>query len=136
MNICMYVRDAAEPTEMRPFAEAVTQELPEYSWTSPEASCERILKSVLANERVELVYKDNDLPAACAVLVAEDDDHVGPCLTVQWMYVMPPYRSTGLAAQLIEQAEQLARSMGLPAIAYTRRIGDVRYENTYRRLHG
>ena len=136
MNLCMYVRDAAEPTEMRPFAAAVTQELPEYSWTSPEVSCERILKSVLANERVELVYKDNDLPAACAVLVAEEDDHVGPCLTVQWMYVMPAYRRSGLADGLLQTAEMLALQLGLPAIAYTRRIGDVQYENTYRRLHG
>jgi len=136
MNLCMYVRDVGEPTEMRPFAEVVTKELPEYSWTSTEASAERILKSVLANERVELVYKDNDLPAACAVLVAEDDDHVGPCLTVQWMYVMPAYRRTGLAESLIQTTEALALQMGLPAIAYTRRIGEVRYENTYRRLHG
>ena len=136
MNLLLYVRDEAEPTEMKPFAEAVTQELPEYSWTSPEASTERILKSVLANDRVELVYKDCDTPAACAVLVAEEDDHVGPCLSVQWMYVMPAYRRAGLAQKLLEQTEQLALQMGLPVISYTRRIGDVRYENVYRRIHG
>jgi len=136
MNITLHVFDAGQATSMRPFAEAVTRELPEYGWTSPEASTERILSSVLANERLELVCKDNDAPAACAVLVAEEDDHVGPCLTVQWLYVMPAYRRTGLAQQLLEMAEQLARSMDLPALAYTRRIGDVRYENVYRRLHG
>lgn len=136
MNISLYVLDAGLATYMRPFAEAVTQELPEYSWTSPEASTERILRSVQANERIELVCKDNDTHTACAVLVPEEDDHVGPCLTVQWMYVMPAYRRTGLAKQLLAITADLARALGLPAIAYTRRIGDVRYENVYRRVDG
>lgn len=136
MNIALYTLDAGSTTYMSPFAEAVTRELPEYSWTSPEASTERILRSVLANERIELVCKDSDTHAACAVLVAEEDDHVGPCLTVQWLYVMPAYRCTGIAKQLLVMAENLARALGLPVIAYTRRIGDVRYENVYRRVNG
>lgn len=136
MNIALYTLDAGSTTYMQPFAEAVTRELPEYSWTSPEASTERILRSILANERIELVCKDSDTHAACAVLVAEEDDHVGPCLTVQWLYVMPAYRCTGLAKQLLVMTEDLARALGLPVIAYTRRIGDVRYENVYRRVNG
>lgn len=137
MNLSLYVLDAGQDTYMRPFAEAVTQEFPEYRWvTDRAASIERFVNAIEANERVELVYKDAGQPVAGAVLVAEEDVHVGPCLTVQGLYVMPAYRAAGLAAELLQQAEQLARSLGLSVLSYTRRIGDVRYENVYRRLNG
>lgn len=137
MNLLLYVLDAGSTTYMRPFAEAVTQEFPEYRWTtSREVSIERFVNAIEANERVELVYKDDKHHAAGAVLVAEEDVHVGPCLTVQGLYVMPGYRTAGLAAELLSQAEHVAKQTGLQVLSYTRRIGDVRYENIYRRLHG
>ena len=69
------------------------------------------------------------------ILAADEDIHVGPCLSVFAQYVLPEYRNRGVSMRCMRLAEQAAKDLGYKVLAYTHRMGDWRYSTTYRRLH-
>ena len=136
----LYELAAGQVTVAQPYAARVVEELPEYSWTSKAASMGRLVASVMQNDRIELEVRVAGKPAALAVVVPEQDDHVGPCLSVQWLYTLPEHRGKGYAESLLQIVKRLAVQLQIPTIAYTRRVGDIiggaQYQLTYRRVYG
>lgn len=115
---------------------AVLRHTPEMLWhsTLDEAS-RRLDASCEACHRIELMAFDQGALVGFCVLVAEEDANVGPCLGVMWNFVLPEYRGH-VGRHFIRRALRIARQSGLRCIAYTHRLGEGRYEITYRRIHG
>lgn len=110
------------------------KDAPELVWFRTEAQAlSAIESSIVRNARYELsVWNDNKL-LGVAIAVPDDDDHVGVCLSIQWRFVLPEAR--GLAGIKLQRAIlHLARRLGYPVVAYTKRIGCAKYELKYVRI--
>jgi GNAT superfamily N-acetyltransferase len=115
-------------------AHAYIKEAPELIWFRPEAEAlSRIRDSIEANARWELSVWDDDKLLGVAIAVPDDDDHVGVCLSIQWRFILPEHR--GLAGIKLQRAIlHLAKRLGYPVVAYTKRIGCAKYELKYVRM--
>lgn len=110
-------------------------ELPELQATPFIATYQRIARDIEANDRVEVIATHDGETVGALVLVLEEDMHVGPCLTVQWAYVLPKHRGrAGIC--LYREVLAIAKRMKAPYLAYTHRSGHMKYTLTYRRMYG
>ena len=66
-------------------------------------------------------------------LAADDDPHVGTCLTVISNYVLPEYRGL-VGARCFRECLRVAKRSGYPVLAYTHRLKDWEYKTIYRKL--
>lgn len=129
-----YYAAGEESPDMLTLATAAWYELPELQLTSKNAFIQRAEESIFRCPRVEIVYypRGSDIPIGGCVVVEEEDLHVGRCMSLMWQYVLPAYRSYGLAGQYIRSVRRLAREEGLP-YAYSHRSGNFQYTVRYRR---
>lgn len=92
---------------------------------------DRIVASVVENDRFEYrALVDGEL-AGVAILVRDYDIHVGDSWTIQWNYVKPKYRSLGIARKVFRVLKTLAKADNIP-YSYTKRVGEGVYKLTYK----
>lgn len=92
----------------------------------------RVVSSLSEFDRTEILCIDGTTVVGGAVIVLDDDQHVGACLTLQWQYVLPAYRSKTLGAKFIRELKRQAQWAGIRNICYTHRTGIGRYTVVYR----
>lgn len=105
---------------------------PEMCWGGREEAVRRVLEATEAVERYEVVAYHDQLVVGCMILVADDDAHVGPCLSVMWNFVLPEFR--GVGASFLRKAFSLAKENDLPVVAFAQRTGLGEYTVKYRRV--
>jgi glyceraldehyde-3-phosphate dehydrogenase/erythrose-4-phosphate dehydrogenase len=137
MNVSVLPLDAGEATNVVQLLPEALAETPELGWGGSFAAISaRVCAETEQHTRVELVAKDQEgRLVGCAVLVPDEDLHVGQCLSVMWNYVLPDHRGT-IGRQFMRLAVKVAQYWELPVLSYTHRLGVGRYAITYRRLHG
>ena len=97
----------------------------------------RVVSSLSEHDRFEIVATCDDKVVGGAVIVVDDDQHVGVCLSLQWQYVLPEYRSKQLGRYFIRQLLRQAGWAGIKNVCYTHRTGLGKYTLTYREVqHG
>lgn len=97
----------------------------------------RVASSLAEFDRTEIVYYDGTTIVGGATVVLDDDQHVGPCLSLQWQYVLPDYRNKGLGRHFVRELLRQAGWAGIRNVCYTHRIGLGKYTVTYREVkHG
>lgn len=119
----------------RPLLDQIIAEFPEFTWQrSHSEAFKEICEETESIDRVEITVTDPDgALVGFAVVVDEEDPHVGPCLGVQWRYVSPSSRGpVGVALQ--RGIIKLARMVHYSVVAYTKRLGEGRYEINYLKL--
>jgi hypothetical protein len=124
-----------KPTEAVEIIPAVLDVIPEMLWQStPLEATDRIVAGIQALDRYEITARDSSGSLIGFASVAEDvDDHVGPTLSVQWLFVAEGHR--GVAGFRLRKAIYLvAEELGYRVLAYTHRLGEGRYELIYKRL--
>lgn len=100
-----------------------------YEWVGTTLSTLACIK-----DRYEIGMHNGDVTVGGIILAPDLDIHVGQCLSVFAQYVMPEYRNRGISLRCMRLAEQIAKDMGFPVLAYTHRLGDWRYETIYKRI--
>lgn len=97
----------------------------------------RIASSLAEFDRTEIVYYDGETIVGGATVVIDDDQHVGPCLSLQWQYILPDYRKRGLGRHFVRELLRQAGWAGIRNVCWTHRVGVGRYTVTYREVkHG
>ena len=97
----------------------------------------RVVSSLSEFDRSEIVAIDNGTVVGGAVIVLDDDQHVGPCLSLQWQYVLPAYRAKRLGHHFVRELLRQAGWAGIRNVSYTHRVGVGKYTLTYREVkHG
>lgn len=99
--------------------------------TSYLETLERISESTAENDRLELVCFRDSKVVAVAVVVLDNDDHVGDCIGVQWNYSRDVTVNTGFTLKLFRKLKELSRERKIP-YAYTKRIGEGKYQLTFK----
>lgn len=94
----------------------------------------RVVSSLSEFDRSEVVIIDDGKVVGGAVIVHDDDQHVGPCLTLQWQYVLPEYRKRNVGRLFVRELLRQAGWAGIRNVCYTHRIGVGRYTVTYREV--
>lgn len=129
----MYKRNPLAATTCLSLIGPAIREFPEMQGRPFEEAFVRVARSIEANERVELIVTQYGETLGGMVLVLEDDQHVGPCCSVQWAFV--PVQNLGVGSMLYREAMRIARRARIPYFAYTRRVGAGRFSMTYLKLH-
>lgn len=97
----------------------------------------RVVSSLSEHDRTEIVCIDDGIVVGGAVIVLDDDQHVGPCLSLQWQYVLPAYRSKQLGRIFVRELLRQAGWAGIRNVCYTHRKGKGKYTVTYQEVgHG
>lgn len=123
------------PTEALEIIPAVLDVIPEMLWqATPTEATARIVSGLESLDRFEITARSPSGQLIGFASVAEDDDdHVGPVLGVQWLFVADGHR--GVAGFRLRRAiYALAEQLGYQVLAYTHRLGEGRYELIYKRL--
>lgn len=128
-------------TEWRPacFREVlndILDELPELTWGGSRVECyERICRSTEElDERIEITVRNPEgALLGFAVIVNDEDDHVGECLGTQWHWVHPDHRGP-VGRMILRAIVRIASHSGYKVVAYTKRLGLGRYEINYKQL--
>lgn len=94
----------------------------------------RIAGSLAEYDRTEIVYYDGETVVGGATVVLDDDQHVGPCLSLQWQYILPGYRALGLGRHFVRELLRQAGWAGIRNVCWTHRKGVGRYTVTYREV--
>lgn len=137
MSVRLLSLDEGEPTNVIQLLPQALAETPELGWGGTyDEIAERVCRETEQHTRVELVaYNQDGRLVGCAVLVPDEDLHVGRSLSVMWNYVSPDYRGS-IGRQFMRLAVQVAKQWGFPVLSYSHRKGVGKYAITYRRLHG
>ncbi|QHJ82568.1 MAG: hypothetical protein [Bacteriophage sp.] len=136
MNVSLLSLDAGEPTSIVQLLHQALAEMPEFTWGgSPADVALRVRRETEQHTRVELLAYEQGCLVGCAVLVPDEDLHVGRSLSVMWNYVLPGHRGL-IGRQFMRLALRVAKEWGFPILSYTHRKGVGQYAITYRRLHG
>ncbi len=106
-------------------------ECSELQTTPYEEAFSRILMCTTENERIEYRALVDGHLAGVAIIVRDNDMHVGDSWTIQWNYVKPQYRGYGIAREVFRVLKALAKKDNIP-YSYTKRTGDGVYSLTYK----
>ena len=106
-------------------------ECSELQTTPYEETYSRIIESIVENERYEFCACVGSEVVAVATVVEDLDIHVGNSWSIQWNYVKPEYRSTGIARHVFRKLRKLAKESNVP-FSYTKRVGEGQYLLTYK----
>jgi predicted N-acetyltransferase YhbS len=136
MRLDVLSLDEGDPTNVVQLLPQALVETPELGWGgSFDEVAARVRRETEQHTRVELVaYQDGHL-VGCAVLVPDEDMHVGRNLSVMWNYVLTDHRGL-IGREFMRLAVRIAKQWGFPVLTYTHRLGVGKYAITYRRLHG
>lgn len=135
MTLVVAYKSPGEQAVFRECLAEILDAFPEFTWGSSRVEAwSRICYATESIERCELIARDSSgMLLGFAVLVDDDDDHVGECLGVQWRYIRPEARGeVGRAIQ--REILKIARKANHKFVAYTKRLGDGRYEINYTKL--
>lgn len=123
-------------TNLLPAVISAADTIPELTWQrSFIDAVKAVAHSIEGNGRIEVIATIKGEIVGGAVLVIDDDMHVGPCLTVQWAYIKPEYRGAG--SKVYRQVLGVAKRLKTAVLAYSHRTADGVYQIQYRRLqHG
>lgn len=136
MIISAHVRTEGQAACFREVLGTILEELPELTWGGSRSECyQRICRSTEElDERIEITVRDPmGRLVGFAVVVDDEDDHVGLCLGTQWHWVHPDHR--GVVGRMILRAIiRIASHSGYKTVAYTKRLGVGRYEINYKQL--
>lgn len=137
MRLNVLSLDEGESTNVIQLLPEALAETPELGWGgSFDEVAARVRRETEQHTRVELVAHNQDgRLVGCAVLVPDEDLHVGRSLSVMWNYVLPDYRGS-IGRQFMRLAVQVAKQWGFHVLSYSHRKGIGRYAIVYRRLHG
>jgi GNAT superfamily N-acetyltransferase len=94
----------------------------------------RIASSLAEFDRTEIAIYDGETVVGGATVVLDDDQHVGPCLSLQWQYVLPAYRSMHLGRHFVRELLRQAGWAGIKNVSYSHRTGPGKYTITYREV--
>jgi GNAT superfamily N-acetyltransferase len=94
----------------------------------------RVVSSLSEFDRVEIVCIDDGKVIGGAVIVLDDDQHVGHCLSLQWQYVLPEYRCKRIGHLFVRELLRQAGWAGIKNVCYTHRVGVGKYTLTYREV--
>lgn len=120
---------AGEPTQAASMFRHAWGERPEFHTRSYEEALQQFKDSIECNDRIELLSESGG-----AVIVAEVDPHVGPCMSVQYAYIKPAARSPGNFRLILKYLTKYARERAIPVVAYTGREREGRFFVQYKRL--
>lgn len=136
MNIKATLRYEGQPACFREVLEDILEELTELTWGGSRVECyERICRSTEElDERIEITVRSPEgALLGFAVVVDDEDDHVGNCLGTQWHWVHPEHRGP-VGRMILKAILRLASHAGYKTVAYTKRLGVGRYEINYKQL--
>lgn len=131
--------DEDEESPLQYLATASTFEFPEFTWGRDRVRAAlSIACGIAETPRTEIqVRSPEGFLVGVIVAVLEDDQHVGPCLSAMWNYVLKEHRGP-IGSLMFREFVQLARTLCVPTIAYSHRISEGVYQIKYRRIksHG
>jgi GNAT superfamily N-acetyltransferase len=136
VNIKATLRYEGQPACFREVLEDILEELTELTWGGSRVECyERICRSTEElDERIEITVRSPEgALLGFAVVVDDEDDHVGNCLGTQWHWVHPEHRGP-VGRMILKAILRLASHAGYKTVAYTKRLGVGRYEINYKQL--
>ncbi len=136
MNLAAHVQKEGHPACFREVLSDILEELTELTWGGSRVECyERICRSTEElDERIEITVRDpQGKLVGFAVVVNDEDDHVGECLGTQWHWVHPDHRGP-VGRMILRAIVRLASNAGYKTVAYTKRLGVGRYEINYKQL--
>jgi len=138
MNIELHNRTEGELGRVAVLALPAVLEFPELRQSKDyREDVHRVVTSLSEFDRTEIVCTDNGVVVGGAVIVLDDDQHVGPCLSLQWQYVLPAYRNKRLGRYFVRELLRQAGWAGIKNVCYTHRTGVGKYTLTYREVrHG
>jgi GNAT superfamily N-acetyltransferase len=125
-----------QPACFREVLADILEELTELTWGGSQVECyERICRSTEElDERMEITVRSPEgALLGFAVVVDDEDDHVGNCLGTQWHWVHPDHRGP-VGRMILRAIIRLASHAGYKTVAYTKRLGVGRYEINYKQL--
>ena len=114
-------REDAESSWATDCIPSAYKEFPEFRVTSYAETYWRIRESAESHPRLEVRVQVRGVTVAVATYIFEEDMHLGNCLSIHWMYVLPEYRGKGIANQFIRLLKHLAGRLSIP-YSYTRRV--------------
>ena len=138
MRILTLLGAAGQQAHTAPLALPAVLEFPELR-QSPDYrdDVHRVVSSLSEFDRTEIVCICDGKVVGGAVIVLDDDQHVGPCLSLQWQYVLPAYRNKRLGRFFVRELLRQAGWAGIRNVCYTHRVGAGKYTLTYREVkHG
>lgn len=125
MSIVSVAKYPGESSTLTGFIRDAVSLLPEYTWQrSADEAYAAVVAQLEEQLRVEVIV-DNTL---CAVLVLEDDVHVGRCLCIEAMY------GHGNVCELFRAVQRVCCAQGIEIIVYAKRKAPGRYLTVYRRV--
>lgn len=136
MIISANVLTEGQPACFREVLADILEELTELTWGGSRVECyERICRSTEElDERIEITVRDlKGVLVGFAVIVNDEDDHVGECLGTQWHWVHPDHRGP-VGRMILRAIIRIASHSGYRTVAYTKRLGVGRYEINYKQL--
>lgn len=132
-DILIHHKAPGDPTELAAVAVLAYSRVPELQHRPLQEFLGHIVDTTEALHRVELELVVDGQQVGAAVLVPEEDMHVGPCVSVFWNYVAEEHRHLGFVQAVFRTLKAVARSMGIGMVAYTHRKSEGRYITQYRR---
>lgn len=90
----------------------------------------RIIQSVLLSDGLEYRCVIGGETVALGSIVEDFNTHVGPVVTLQWLFVKREYRNRGIGKVVLQKLVKMAKERGLP-YCYTKRKGDGVYTMRY-----
>ena len=94
----------------------------------------RIASSLAEFDRTEIAVYEGETVVGGATIVYDDDQHVGPCLSLQWQYVLHSHRHLHVGRHFIRELLRQAGWAGIRNVSYSHRTGAGQYTITYREV--
>jgi len=113
---------------------SVYDDLPEFRESGPlEDVARRMLEATEGLSRCELLAVIDGQLVGFACAVVDEDMHVGPCLSLQWQYVLPEHRGK-IGRDFLRWLVKNGQAFGFKFVAYSHRVNSRHYAIKYRRL--
>jgi GNAT superfamily N-acetyltransferase len=128
------LREAGEQSPLLLYTDTIRAHQIELQQTSAKQYQDRLAEQVFGVDRWEMIAWLDDEIVGCAIIMLEEDIHVGPCVSVVHQFVSPCARNRGFARLVIKTAKRIAQAYRIGTIAYAHRLGPWRYVTTYRNV--
>lgn len=103
--------------------------------TSKGETFNRVRESIESVERMELLYSRNGHEVlAAAILVIEEDMHVGNCVSLMWQYSKSNEQHPEFLRYVFKYLKETAKMYGYP-YAYSKRLSGDTYVIKYKYKH-
>lgn len=124
-------RRSEEPTLFTMLSGVAWEECKELQHTDKKHWEDMGIGSILPYDRLEIgVYEDDALLGGCILMLDEHDPHIGECMCVAWMYIIPEHRGK-IGATLLRKAREYTRKAGYSLLKFSKRERPYKYSITY-----